>query len=284
MYTNLAYLGEAHEDIVDISKPILVTAAGYYRVHTSRVIDTERPNGRGDYQLLYVAAGKAHFYFDGRERIITKGNMVLFRPGETQIYYLYASEKPETYWVHFTGADVDLLLEYYQMPKNENVFFTGTSPDYQWLFRQMIQELQLQRANYEDLLNMNLRHIFLLINRYLKEGKVIGTEMLDEIERATHYFNENYNQNIVIEEYAAEHLMTPCWFIQNFKRITKYSPMQYIISLRITNAMNLLENTEYNVTQIAATVGYDNIQYFHRLFRKHTGMTPKEYRKRGRHV
>lgn len=281
MYTNLAYLGEAHEDIVDVSKPILVTAAGYYRVHTSHVIDTERPNGRGDYQLLYVAAGKAHFFFDGKERIITKGNMVLFRPGETQMYYLYAAEKPETYWVHFTGSDVDQLLDYYQMPKNENVFFTGTSPDYQWLFRQMIQELQLQRANYEDLLNMNLRHIFLLINRYLKEGKEIGTEMLDEIERATHYFNENYNQHIVIEDYAAEHLMTPCWFIQNFKRITKFSPMQYIISLRITNAMNLLDNTEYNVTQIAAAVGYENTQYFHRLFRKHTGMTPTEYKKRG---
>ena len=49
MYTNLAYLGEEHEDIVDKSKPLIVTAAGYYRVHTSRVIDTERPNGRGDY-------------------------------------------------------------------------------------------------------------------------------------------------------------------------------------------------------------------------------------------
>ena len=61
MYTNLAYLGEEHEDIVDKSKPLIVTAAGYYRVHTSRVIDTERPNGRGDYQLLYIASGCGHF-------------------------------------------------------------------------------------------------------------------------------------------------------------------------------------------------------------------------------
>ena len=198
MYTNLAYLGEEHEDIVDKSKPLIITAAGYYRVHTSRIIETERPNGRGDYQLLYIAAGCAHFYFNGVERIIPKGNMVLFRPGETQIYYLYAADKPETYWVHFTGSDVGLLLNYYQMPREENVFFTGTSPDYQWLFRQMIQELQLQRTNYEDLLNMNLRHIFLIINRYLKEENAVGTEMLDEVERATHYFNEHYNQLIVI--------------------------------------------------------------------------------------
>ena len=43
--------------------------------------------------------------------------------------------------------------------------------------------------------------IFLVINRYLKEGNQVGTEMLDEIERATHYFRENYNQNIIIEQY-----------------------------------------------------------------------------------
>lgn len=282
VYTNLAYLGEAHEDIVDISKPILVTAAGYYRVHTSDVIDTERPNGRGDYQLLYIAAGKAHFYFDGKERIIPKGNMVLFRPGESQIYYLYASEKPETYWVHFTGSDVGLLLDYYQMPKGENVFYTGTSPDYQWLYRQMIQELQLRRANYDDLLSMNLRHIFLMINRYLKEGKQVGTDVLDEIERATHYFNENYNQQISIEKYAEEHMMTSCWFIQSFKQITKTTPMQYIVSLRITNAMNLMDNTNYSIAEVASAVGYDNALYFSRLFHKHTGMSPREYKKRNK--
>ena len=280
MYTNLAYIGEAHEDIVDTSRPIMVTAAGYYRVHTSPIIDTNRPNGRGDYQLLYIAAGKAQFFFHQKERIVRKGNMVLFRPGETQIYNLYAADKPETYWVHFTGYDVERLLDYYQMPKGENVFFTGTSPDYQWLYRQMIQELQLMRVNYDDLLTMNLRHIFLMINRYLKEGNQLGMDMIDEVERATHFFNENYNQPISIEKYAEEHNFTPSWFIQNFKQVTKMTPLQYIVSLRINNAMNLLDQTNHNITQIAAAVGYDNALYFSRLFKKHTGMSPSEYKNR----
>ena len=280
MYTNLAYLGEAHEDIVDTSKPILVTAAGYYRVHTSEVIETDRPNGRGDYQLLYISTGKLHLYVDGEERIITKGNMLLFRPGETQIYNLYSADKPETYWVHFTGSDVDLLLDYYGMPKNENVFFTGTSPDYQWLFKQMIQELQLCRVNYEDLLNMNLRHIFLMINRFLKEGTELNSDALDEVERATHYFNENYNLNISIKDYANERHMSDCWFNRTFKHVTKVTPMQYIIQLRITNALNLLEHTNYNITQVANAVGYDDAYYFSRLFKKNVGVAPTEYRKR----
>ena len=282
MYTNVAYLGKKHEDIVDKSKPLIITAVGYYRVHTSRNIQTERPNGRGDYQLLYIAAGCVHFSFNGVDKIIPKGNMVLFRPGETQMYYLYASDKPETYWVHFTGSDVERLLNYCQIPWEENVFFTGTSPDYQWLFRQMIQELQLQHTNYEDLLNINLRHILLIINRYLKEENAVGTEMLDEVERAIHYFNEHYNQPIIIEDYAKERAITANWFIQCFKRITKFTPMQYILSLRMTNARNLIDTTTYNMKQIAAAVGYDNSMYFSRVFKKHTGMTPTEYKHRSK--
>ena len=280
MYTNLAYLGEAHEDIVDTSTPLLVTAAGYYRVHTSEVIETDRPNGRGDYQLLYISSGKLHLYVDGEDRIITKGNMLLFRPGEAQLYNLYSADKPETYWVHFTGSDVDLLLDYYGMPKDENVFFTGTSPDYQWLYKQMIQELQLRRVNYEDLLNMNLRHIFLIINRFLKEGTELDSDALNEVERATHYFNENYNQNICIKDYAAERHMSDCWFNRTFKKVTKVTPIQYIISLRITSAINLLENTDHNIKQIASMVGYDDEYYFSRLFKKNTGLSPTEYRKK----
>ena len=102
--------------------------------------------------------------------------------------------------------------------------------------------------------------------------------LLDEIEKAIHYFNDNYNKQIIIEDYAEQHLMSPCWFIQNFKQLTKTTPMQYIVSLRITNAMNMLENKNYNISQIAAAVGYDNPLYFSRLFKKHVGLSPSEYR------
>ena len=46
--------------------------------------------------------------------------------------------------------------------------------------------------------------------------------------------------------------------------------------------MNMLDNTKYNVTQIATAVGYDNPHYFSRLFKKHAGMTPLEYRNRNK--
>jgi len=282
MYTNTAYLGETHEAIIDISQPLIITATGYYHVHNTPIVSTVRPNGREDYQLLYIASGKVHFFFGRNERIVGKGNMVLFRPGEPQIYNLYAIDKPETYWVHFTGYDAEKLLEYYQLPKDENVFFTGGSPDYQWLFRQMIQELQLRRMNYNEFLIINLRHILLMINRYLNEVTQHGTDILNEVERAIHYFNENYNRRISIEKYAEERNVTPCWFIQIFKHVTKMTPLQYIVSLRINNAMNFLDYTNHSITQIAASVGYDNSLYFSRLFKNHIGMSPTEYRNKNK--
>ena len=82
------------------------------------------------------------------------------------------------------------------------------------------------------------------------------------------------------KEYAQQHLMSPYWFSQNFKKITGCSPAQYLISLRMAHAMNLLDNTDDTVVQIALAMGYDNTQYFHRLFRDHTGMTPSIFYRR----
>lgn len=118
-----------------------------------------------------------------------------------------------------------------------------------------------------------------MINRYIKEGKKSGSDIQNEIDRATHYFNENYNKSLNIDEYAESRHMSTCWFIRSFKQILKVTPMQYILSLRMANAQSLLETTEYNISEIAEAVGYDNALYFSRLFHKHTGVSPSEYRK-----
>ena len=279
MYTNVAYLHDTLSAIVDESKPLIVTSCGYYRLQNRPLLETKRPFGRADYQLVYIAEGKAHFYFDGVERVISKGNMVLFRPNEPQRYEYYGEEQTEAYWVHFTGKDVESILNAHALTNELRVFFTGTSAEYQWLFNQMIRELQLCRVNYENLLSVLLQHIFLLINRYLREENKAETEILNEIEYATHFFNENYNRPINVEEYAKSRHMSACWFIRRFKQIVKMTPAQYIISLRLTNAKTLLGAKNYNVTETAYAVGYDNPLYFCRLFKKHVGVTPSEYKK-----
>ena len=98
------------------------------------------------------------------------------------------------------------------------------------------------------------------------------------MEKAIHYFNENYYRDIKIEDYARQQHMSTCWFIRSFKRYNGLTPMQYILNLRITNAKTLLRTTTYSVAEVAAIVGYDNPLYFSRLFKKQTGLPPSEFR------
>ena len=60
----------------------------------------------------------------------------------------------------------------------------------------------------------------------------------------------------------------------------KQSPMQYITAVRLNNAVNLLENTDYNIAEVAAMTGYENPLYFSRIFRKVKSIFPSEYRKK----
>ncbi|MBQ8342694.1 MAG: helix-turn-helix transcriptional regulator, partial [Clostridia bacterium] len=67
--------------------------------------------------------------------------------------------------------------------------------------------------------------------------------------------------------------------IRRFKQVVKVTPMQYVLSLRMANAKTLLETKDYNVTETANAVGYENALYFSRLFSKHVGMSPSAYKK-----
>jgi AraC-like DNA-binding protein len=278
VYTNYAYIGENDEDIVDNTQPLLITAAGYNKLVKSPVIVTERLDGRGDYQLIYIASGKGHFFFDDSETVVSHGNIVLFRPGEKQLYYYYLDVSTESFWVHFTGYEAGALFD--SLSADKNVFFIGDSSDFPTRCDRIIREIQAKRINYQEISSLLFRELILVIGRYLSEEGSVNSDTLNEVERAINYFNDNFTKEINIKEYATARHMSASWFIRNFKTITKLSPLQYIINLRITNAKALLINTDYPISKIASVVGFENALYFSRIFRKHTGLSPVEFKKK----
>ena len=287
MYINAAYLENTLVsprtplDQEDVINPLRVLCCGVYRIYSIPRLDTERPTGRKDYQLLYFHAGQGHFYFDGlegEETIVHAGQMVLFRPGEPQMYYYYANDRTEVYWVHFTGNMAAELLKHYGFPDTGHIIKSGIYLDYQNIFLNMVTELQLARKGYEELLTLMLREILLLASRNRNEEST-GTNMQKEIEKAIRFFNENYSTEIVIQDYVKGQYLSPCWFTKNFKQYTGYTPAQYLTSLRMSNARNLLENKNYQISEIASMVGYDDPLYFSRAFKKHVGYSPREYQK-----
>lgn len=282
MYMNAGYLHHSPEAFEDESRPLVVGSCGFYRLERPDRITTERPGGRVDWQLLYIAAGKAHFFLNGREEEIRAGQMVLYRPGEAQRYVYCGEDQTEAYWVHFTGKDAGQVIRETGMFEEGSAAFTGNSPEYHQLFLKMIGELQLARPAQEEYLSLLLRELLLLAGRQYRQAPGQPSWCQEEMEAAARYFNEHFSENISIEEYAASRHMSACWFIRSFRRYNKLTPMQYILWLRIMSARALLESTSYSISGIASIVGYDNALYFSRLFKKQTGMTPSEYRRGSR--
>jgi len=284
MYINSAYLNSVpgerintEQALVNTEQPLLVTACGTYRLKHQPLLYTYRPNGRSDYQILYVASGKTHFFFDGVQQIIPAGNIVVFRPDEPQLYKYFGEDQPEVYWVHFTGFEAEKYLRDYNLWDTRVISVTPSS-NWKRLFRHMIQELQLRKDLYPELLVNYLKELILLLHRQVLESNLTSKKSNPTIEQAIRFFNENYAADIQMNEYAKEHHLSISWFTRCFKQYTGLPPTQYLLSLRIQNAQSLLENSTYNISEIASMVGFHDPLYFSRLFKKQVGVSPEHYR------
>lgn len=280
MYADSARWHDNRIGFKDRTHSLFVISCGTYHLFTRPVLPTYRPRGRLDFQLLYIASGKAHFYFDGVETIVPAGHMVLYRPRQEQRYYYYGVDQTEVYWVHFTGNNVTNILTHHGFNKGEAVVFTGIHPEYKQIFLQMIQELKLCKADYETALTCHLQLLFIFIDRFSRQNQSDRPcPFAKEMDIAVRYFQENYRQNIRIDQYAAAHGMSAGWFIRTFKEYTGLTPARYLLSLRMSHSQDLLENTDCSIAEIAEIVGYENPLYFSRVFKKQTGISPSGYRK-----
>ena len=281
MYINAGYLNHSKLPFKDKSRPLIVGSCGTYRLKNHKKLPTWSPRGRVDYQLLFIASGKTHFYIGGKDQVVTAGHMVLFQPKEEQHYEYFGEDKPEVYWVHFTGSAVKEILRSYDIPLDEHIFFSGTPAAYTQLFKNMIEEFQTCRVGYKEMLEMNLRQLFMMIQRTrLEKPPIVTTAVQLEMDYARQYFHDHYNEPINIEEYALSRHTSISLFMRNFKKVFGVSPKQYILNIRMNNAQHLLESTDYTVAEIAAIVGYDNSLYFSRIYHKQKGQAPSDYRKR----
>ena len=72
--------------------------------------------------------------------------------------------------------------------------------------------------------------------------------------------------------------MSPNYFCRFFKKVTGLTFTQYLLNIRIDKAKELILKNNMPITDIAFTVGFENLGYFYRSFKKYTKHSPKEYR------
>ncbi len=99
------------------------------------------------------------------------------------------------------------------------------------------------------------------------------------IRLAKQYINDNYNQNLTLENVSDHIGFNPTYFSVFFKKETGKNFSEYLTELRIKNAKLYLISTDMDVADVAEEVGYNDLKYFSKLFKKLTGINPSEYRK-----
>jgi len=100
------------------------------------------------------------------------------------------------------------------------------------------------------------------------------------IRKAEEHLRAHFRENVGIEALAKRSAMSPRNFIRRFKAATGRLPGEYLQMMRISAARELLENNSTSIQEIGSRVGYADPSFFRALFKRHTGMTPAEYRGR----
>lgn len=108
----------------------------------------------------------------------------------------------------------------------------------------------------------------------------------DKIRQSEEYLQTNFARNVSIDFLAERAGMGPRNFIRRFKAATGRVPGAYIQNLRMAAAKEMLEQGAASIQAVSSKIGYEDIAFFRGLFKRHTGMTPADYRTRfaGLHV
>lgn len=130
-------------------------------------------------------------------------------------------------------------------------------------------------ARLTEILTLLLRHYNLTENRNIKPLCHI-----DNISSAITYINEHYNEDITLNDITKAAHMHKTTFIANFKAIYNMTTWDYINIKRIEDSLTLLKSTDLTILDIAVKCGFNSTANFNKIFKKTTGITPSEYRKK----
>lgn len=95
------------------------------------------------------------------------------------------------------------------------------------------------------------------------------------------YIHANYPKSIMLEELARLVLLSPSYLSHAFSESCGVSITEYLKTVRVKKAQAMLRSSDKSVTEVAASVGYPDPNYFARVFRNITGKSPQQYRKGG---
>lgn len=227
------------------------------------------------YILAYAKSGKAFYSFGGEVTHIKKGTVIFVRQNQTYS----ARSDPENPW-HFNSVafSLDFLDESSRILLEElpNIFTSSDSSRMAENFTELYRIWFAKGAGYLiKCRSLILDILYILLSDEFRRGK--ASAHYAKIEQLVDMMRENFDKSYSLEELCALSGLSSSHFRMLFKEMTGMTAVQFQNRLKIDRAKDLILSCNCNVTEAAHAVGFNDVYYFSRMFRKLTGKNPSEY-------
>lgn len=251
--------------LLDQSIQIKSLISSYYLPKGHR---TSGHRNRATHGLTYNCSGEKIYIFENGPQLTVPADCIIYLPQDA------------TYTVRTTGPGDALVInfELIQQDDFEPFSFSPKQSDkYISIFRKSESTWRTKHIGYYECCCEQLYRLLYRIKSDLN-APYLSSNHLAQLEPALAYINEHYTmESIEISHLASLCKISEVYLRKLFHSAVHQSPLQYIHSIKITRAKELLLSGEYNVSETAELCGYTDVSHFSRTFKKLTGLSPSKF-------
>ena len=248
------------------------------------------------FELVYVTSGTAEHTLNGSRSILKPNDFFFIDLGS---YHSFEHAKnlelinclflPEFIDETLQGCDsLDALLHssmirYSRLTVGQtwaDRIFHDESGKIGTLLSEMVDEYENKKFGSNEIFRCHLKEILIFTLRMLVQpAKAYSDSIINEV---ISFVNKHYHKPLTLQTFCNQTHYNLSYISRRFKQETGMTFREYVQKIRIEKACELLAGSDMTVSEIARAVGYDDIQFFHSVFKRLLHMTPKEYKKLSR--
>lgn len=247
-------------------------------------------------EIVIILKGKGHFIINDEKVLVSEGNVLILNPG---MYHRSIPDSPHTLTeCYLAFTDVDFV----NAPRNFFPFFHGqkmlgklperVKKEIFQLCCSIDRESQSRNPGRYFMLKAYLIQVICLLLRFDRQEEIADQHCLAGyefkspnkkyvVQQIMKYMENHYKEKISLDQIAENMYLSPFYISKLFKSETGDTPINYLISLRMEKAKELLDqNSTLSIQEAAAAVGYEDAYHFSKLFKKYYGLSPLYYKAR----
>ena len=277
-----------HGDLVDTSR-IIYTPSEFAKISLLNLQEIgslqatkphiSRRENLSSYLFFFVLSGSGKLVYDGTEYSLTTGSCVFIDCRKS-----YSHETAEDLWclswVHFNGPTVANIYQKFVERGGIPAFIPNNLDIYIKFFDDLYKVASSSSYTRDMEINTSLSTLlcYLMCDSWHPEKVQPGTKktVLLDIKK---YLDENYEKKITLDSLSERYFINKYYLVRTFKEQFGISIMDYLLTVRITEAKNLLRFSNMTADEIGLKVGIGDQYYFSRVFKKVEGISIREYRK-----